>query len=89
MVELLAQMLGLDPREEAALHLELAERLLEGGDAVQASERLYGAAEECVKAMAEALGVEEAAEARRRGRWTLRLLDRAAFRLSRLVDRRV
>ncbi len=95
-VELLARDLGLDPVEEAGLHLELAEkclreayRLLERGDTVQASEKLYKAAEEAVKAMAEALGLQEAEEARRRGRWTLRLLDSAAKRLSEMIDRRI
>ncbi len=95
-VELLSRELGLDPREEAKLHLELAERmlrearaLLEKGDAVQASEKLYKAAEECIKAMAEALGLEEASEARRRGRWSLSLLDSAAARLADVIDRRV
>ena len=95
-VELLARELGLDPVTEAGLHLELAERymgearrLLGEGDVVQASEKLYKVAEECIKALAEALGLEEAEEARRRGRWTLGLLDRAAGRLAELVDRRV
>ncbi len=95
-VELLARDLGLDPRDEAGLHLELAEkhlreakRLVERGDAVQASEKLYKAAEECIKAMAEALGLEEARAARERGRWTLGLLDNAAARLAEVVDERI
>ncbi len=95
-VEVLARELGLDPREEAVLHLELAEKMfrdarlhVEKGDVVQASEKLYKAAEECIKAMAEALGLEEAEEARRRGRWTLGLLDSAAARLADAIDRRV
>ena len=95
-VELLVRELGLDPREEAGLHLELAETflregvsLLEKGDTVQASEKLYKAAEEAVKAAAAALGLPEAGEARRRGRWTLRLLDAAARRVGERVDRRI
>jgi hypothetical protein len=95
-IEVLARELGLDPREEASLHLELAEKLfreaaalLEKGDCVQASEKLYKAAEEAVKAMAEALGLPEAEEARARGRWTLKLLDKAAVRLSESIDRRI
>lgn len=58
-VELLARELELDPRDEARLHLELAEKyfreaveLLEKGDPVQASEKLYKAAEECIKILA-------------------------------------
>ena len=95
-VELLARELGLDPREEAELHLELAERLLREGkrlleenDTVQASEKLYKAAEESLKAIAGALGLPEADEARRRGRWTLRLLDSAARRAGEALDRRI
>ncbi|RLG82169.1 MAG: hypothetical protein DRO39_09770, partial [Thermoprotei archaeon] len=46
--EALARALGIDPREEAEVHLELAERFLEegrellrNGDPVRASEKLY------------------------------------------------
>ncbi len=95
-VELLARDLGLDPRDEAPLHLELAERfmgegreLLREGDAVQASEKLYKVAEECIKAMAEALNLEEAVKAREVGRWTLKLLDAAAKELAERVSERV
>jgi uncharacterized protein (UPF0332 family) len=93
-VELLARELGLDPRDEASIHLKLAEKLLkeanlflEKGDTVQASEKLYKAAEEAVKAMAQTVGLQ-AKEAGRKGRWTLRLLDEAANRLSEL-DKRI
>jgi len=62
-VEFLARELELDPREEVSLHVELAKgflrealSLLEKNDTVQASEKLYKAAEEAIKAMAEALG---------------------------------
>jgi hypothetical protein len=95
-VEFLARELGLDLRDEARIHLELAEKFLreadlflEKGDTVKASEKLYKAAEEAVKAMAQAMGLREAEEAREKGRWTLRLLDAAASKLSELVDRRV
>lgn len=66
-----------------------AENHLSKGDSVQASEKLYKVAEECIKAMAEALGLDEAREARRRGRWTLRLLDVAAAKLAEKLGRRV
>jgi undecaprenyl pyrophosphate synthase len=62
-------------------YVELAERfLVEGrglidGDPVQAGEKLYRVAEEAVKAIAVALGLEEVKEALRRGRWTTKLLD--------------
>ena len=92
--EALARARGIDPREEAEVHLELAERFLEEGrellrkgDPVQASEKLYKVAEECIKAMAMALGLEEPEEAR--GRWSLRLLDSAARKLGERVSQRV
>ena len=93
-VEVLLRELELDPVEGARVRLELAAKFLREGvelvdkDPVQAGEKLYKSAEECVKALAEALGLEEA-EARRRGRWTLGLLDSAARRLGESVDRRV
>jgi len=95
-IELLSRDLGLDPREEALIHLEFAARLLdearqaiEKEDAVQASEKLYRVAEECIRAMAKALDLDEAREARGRGRWTLRLLDVVAAKLVERLDRRV
>ncbi len=69
-VELIAKELDIDPEEEAKAHLELAEKLFrEGiefiakGDVVQASEKLYKAAEESIKALALHLGIEEAKQA--------------------------
>jgi len=95
-VEFLARELGMDPRDEALLHLELAEQymkevplLLEKGDTVQAGEKLYKIAEECIKAMAEFLDRPEAREARTRGRWSLSLLDSAANRLAEKIDERI
>jgi len=82
--------------EEARVHLELADRYLreaeeylERGDSVQACEKLYKVAEECIKAMAIALRLEEAEEARRRGKWSLKLLDLAAKKLAEKVSERV
>ena len=95
-IELLSRDLGLDPREEALIHLEFAARLLdearqaiEKEDAVQASEKLYRVAEECIKAMVKALDLDEAREARSRGRWSLRLLDVVAAKLAERLGRRV
>ena len=74
-IKLLSWDLGLDPREEATIHLELATKLLdeakqavERGETVQASEKLYRVAEECIRAMVKALDLDEAREARGRGR---------------------
>jgi len=58
-VEALLEKLNLDPSEEIATRIEIAEHFLEEakkhverGDAVQASENLYKVAEECIKALA-------------------------------------
>ena len=93
----LAKALKLDPRELASARLEPAEKALheaEGyiarGDPVQASEKLYRAVEECIKALAEALGVEAVEEAERRGKWYTWLLGKAARQLAeRLGEDRV
>ena len=69
---------------EAERHLELALKYLEEGrelagrDPVQASEKLYRAAEEAVKALAAALELPEAREAAERGQWSSQLLFDAA-----------
>lgn len=61
-IDSVIEKLELDPREEAVIHVELAERFLneareriDRGDPVQASEKLYKVAEECIKALAIAL----------------------------------
>lgn len=92
-VDLIAKALSLDPLTTSKAHLELAERFLKEGrelidkDPVQASEKLYKAAEEAIKAMATALGLEEAKRASEIGRWTAQLLfdavDNVADRLGR------
>ena len=64
--------------------MELALKYLEEGrafadkDPVQASEKLYKAAEEAVKALAAALDLEQAKTAAREGGWRAKLLNRAA-----------
>jgi hypothetical protein len=61
-------------------HLNFALRYLEEGknladkDPVQASEKLYEAAEEAVKTLAMALGLDEARKAVEQGRWSSTLL---------------
>jgi hypothetical protein len=78
--------------EEWREHSELAtEFLSEGedlvdrgdGDVIQASEKLYKAAEEAVKGLAEIYAPEVSEEAERKGRWTVRLLEKAIDALGR------
>jgi CRISPR/Cas system-associated protein Cas5 (RAMP superfamily) len=69
---------------EAERRLELALKYLEEGrafadkDPVQASEKLYKAAGEAVKALAAVLDLEQAKTAAREGGWWTKLLNRAA-----------
>jgi len=73
------------PFDDARKRLELAEKFLSEGrelidkDPVQASEKLYKAAEEAVKIIAIALKLPEADEAVKRGRWTTGLLESAVI----------
>jgi len=57
------------------------ENYLEKGDAVQSSEKLYKAAEECVKALSERFKLEEVKVAEERGRWTVTLLEKSVGKL--------
>ncbi|MEL9941150.1 MAG: PaREP1 family protein [Ignisphaera sp.] len=73
-------------------HITLAEKHLEegrnliDGDPVQAGEKLYKAAEECVKALALYLNLEEiVAEAEERGRWTVTELEKAVLRAAQKI----
>lgn len=91
-ISVLMEKLQLDPVARAGVHIELAEKYLseaseylERGDAVQASEKLYKVAEECIKALAELLGVPEAEKARNLGRWFTWLLDKACRRATVLL----
>lgn len=85
--------LGLDPGIAAEARIELAgkylaeaEEHLARGDAVQASEKLYEAVEECIKALAELYDTPEHREAAREGRWWAQLLGKAARRLARELN---
>lgn len=78
-----------DPREGIRLRLALAERLmneaeeyLRKGNAVQASEKAYKAAEEVVKALAEKFNLPEHQQAAREGRWHAYLLGKASNSLA-------
>jgi hypothetical protein len=78
--------------KSAVEHLDLSLRYLEEGrnladkDPVQASEKLYKAAEEAVKTLAIALGLDEARKAVEQGRWSSTLLfdaiDTVAIKLN-------
>jgi hypothetical protein len=70
-------------RAEFIKHLFIeAERYLARGDAVQSSEKLYKAAEECVKTLSERFNLPEVKDAEERGRWTVTLLERVVRKLS-------
>ncbi len=66
--------------------LSEAEGYLERGDAIQSSEKLYKSAEECVKALAERLGLEEVKVAEEKGKWTVTLLEKAVGKLVNKLD---
>jgi hypothetical protein len=77
-VDLLMKALNLDPEVGVAAHLELALRYLEEGrvladkDPVQASEKLYKAAEEVVKALATHFNLSDILEdVAKSGRWSV------------------
>ena len=95
LVEVVAKALSLDASAVAEAQLELAERFLEEGkglvdkDPVQASEKLYKAAEEAVKAAAVLMGLEEAERAREAGRWSAALLFSAVEKLAEKTRREV
>ena len=61
-----------------------ATSFLERGDAVQASEKLYKVAEDCVKSLAQLHNLPEHVEAVKEGGWWTKLLNRAAGRLAKL-----
>ena len=65
-------------------YLREAEELLNKGDAVQASKKLYKIAEECIKALAELHGLEEYRRSAKVGRWSVGRLEDAARRLARI-----
>lgn len=87
-VDMLAEAVGLDPVAVAEAHLELAVRFLAEGraladrDPVQASEKLYKAAEEAVKALAHLNLSEVLRRVEVRGRWSATDLEKAVLRSS-------
>ena len=91
-IRTLAKVLGLDPRREAEIHLKIAEKFfdeglyfIEKGDSIQASEKLYKAVEECIKAAAIAMELREVLDAvEARGRWTVTDLERVVRKLDKM-----
>jgi hypothetical protein len=88
-VDLLVRSLSLDPMVGVEAHLELALRCLEegkrlaDGDPVQASEKLYKAAEEVVRALAVYYNLDDIlGRVAKRGRWTATELSKATLRIS-------
>lgn len=72
--------MGIRHSELAIKFLREGENLVDRGDVIQASEKLYKTAEEAVKGQARihALAKDVYAEAERRGRWNTTLLFKAA-----------
>jgi hypothetical protein len=91
-LRLLSKELNLDPETIAEARLELAERYLAEGkelvdrDPVQASEKLYKVAEECVKALAIHYNEDILRNVEKRGKWTVTDLEKVVEEISRRVD---
>jgi len=91
-LEILAQELKLNPEEVSEARLELASsffeeanRYLEKGDTVQASEKLYKVVEECIKVLAKVFNIPQVEEVKRRGKWDTWLLGMASTDLSKIL----
>jgi len=88
-VDLLVRTLNLDPQATCEVHLELSHRYLGEGralvgrDPVQASEKLYKAAEEAVKALAIFYDLQDVlAGVEEKGRRTVSYLEKAVEAIS-------
>jgi hypothetical protein len=88
-VDLLVRTLNLDPQVAVEAHLELSLKYLDEGralvdkDPVQASEKLYKAAEEAVKALAIFYNLQDVlAGVEEKGRWTVSYLEKAVEAIS-------
>jgi hypothetical protein len=88
-VDLLVRTLNLDPRVACEAHLELSHRYLGEGralvdkDPVQASGKLYKAAEEVVKALAIFYNLQDVLSGvEGKGRWTVSYLEKAVEAIS-------
>ena len=69
-------------RELALKMLGEAREFIQEADSVQASEKLYKASEEAIKALAEHFSFPEYEDAEAKGRWTATLLFSAVRKLS-------
>jgi len=76
----------LDHRKIAFRILDQAKEFLAKEDAIQASEKLYKAAEETVKALAAEYAGDMVEEADKEGRWKVGLLEKAARKISRRLN---
>jgi hypothetical protein len=88
-VDFLVSLLELDPQAAAESHLELAVRYLEEGrklidtDPAQASEKLYKAAEEAVKALTTHFNLKDIlVDVEKSGRWSAGKLEKAVLSIS-------
>ena len=88
-LDALAKTINIDSKTVADARIEIAEIWLEEGrslidkDPVQASEKLYKAAEECVKALTVHFNLAEIlANVEKRGRWTVAELEKAVLKIS-------
>jgi hypothetical protein len=88
-VDLLVRTLNLDPQVVSGIHLELSHRYLGEGralvnrDPVRASEKLYKAAEEAVKALVIFYNLQEIlSRVEGRGRWVVSDLEKAVEAIS-------
>ena len=88
-IELLMNEISIERSKKAKLHAELAKYFLSEGkrlidkDPVQASEKIYKAVEEAIKALTMGLGIEDVlSKVEERGRWTTPDLERAVEVLS-------
>jgi hypothetical protein len=86
---ILSALSRVDPKESIKFRIELAEKYmaeafkyLDKGDAVQASEKAYKAAEEVVKALSEKFNLPEYQRAVKEGRWYIYTLGNALSTLS-------
>ena len=88
-LDALIKAVDLDPNTVIEARIELAIKYLNEGrglidkDPVQASEKLYKAAEECVKALAQYFDLKDVlTKANNRGRWTVTELEKAVEKIS-------
>jgi Archaeal PaREP1/PaREP8 family. len=91
-IDLLSRDLGVDPEIAAEAHVELALKYLEegreliDGDPIQASEKLYKAAEEVVKALTMYYRLNDILDrVNKRGRWTVTELEKAVLGISKYL----